>query len=426
MTGQEAIEKLEAFATVPQNKDLNRVRELLQYLGQPQQDLKFIHVGGTNGKGSVSAMLYTIYNRCEYKAGLFTSPHLFSIHERIKLDGVTISNDDFGLYGAEVLAVAEKMVAEGKEHPSQLELSFAIALLYFRAKGAEVVILEVVSGGTYDVTNLVSVPVLTILTNIDLGSHGTGEPEWQAELLEVAGIVKSGTRLVLYQQEQEVMDQISQICSALSVPVTLSRPKSVKKISQTPSSQKFSVEHQLYQISLTGEHQLENVALVLEAVSILKEHGFNVSHKGVFAGLSRTVLPGRFERVHISPDFILDGCHNLQSVQAVLKTLEELYPQQNLIFLLGVLEGEEYPEMLEEILAVGKQFVTVTPNHPQGLEGKKLAQALEAKTSYPVLVAESVASGVETVLELAKTEEVVCALGSLHIVGEIRNVLGLC
>ncbi len=426
MTGQEVIEKMEGFAEISRDKSLERIRKLLHKLGDPQTDLRFIHVGGTNGKGSVSAMLYAIYNRCEYKAGLFTSPHLYSIHERIQVDGVTISDADIGLFGEEVLKASAELVAEGAEQPSQLELSFAMALLYFLAKDADVVLLEVVKGGLYDVTNVIEVPELTILTNIENHHYALKKEEFLSYVQEICGIVKPGTRLVLYQQSPEVMEEVTRICGEKSVPVVVSRPKAVKKISQTPSSQKFSVDNEIYQISLTGEHQLHNVALVLEAVAVLKENGFGFFHKGIFAGLSRTVWPGRFERVHISPDMILDGAHNVQSVKVVVKTLLELYPEKHLIFVVGFLQEKELAQMIDEILPVGKRFITVTPEHPRAVSGDNLASMLQGKTAFPVLSAQSVKDGVETAMELAGEEDVVCALGSLHIVGEIRSVLGLC
>lgn len=417
---------MEAYADVPRDKSLQRMTELLAQLENPQLQLRFIHVGGTNGKGSVSAMLYAIYNRCEYRAGLFTSPHLFSIHERIQVDGVTISDADFGVYGEKVLQAAAAMVAEGKEHPSQLELSFALSLLYFKAKSAEVVLLEAVKGGAHDVTNVIGVPVLTVLTNIDDSNNAPSSKAYQDYVLEMAGIIKSGTKVVLYQQNQEVIDVVTGVCRSLDVPLSLSRPKSVKKIGLTPSSQKFSVDNQFYQIGLTGEHQLHNVALVLEAVAVLKESGFGFSQKEIFAGMSRTVWPGRFERVHISPDFILDGCHNVQSVEAVLKTLGELYPDKPITFIIGVLQGEEYPKMMEKILPVGKRFLTVTANHPRALSSEDLASYLQGKTAFPVLSVGSAKEAVEVSMEMAQSDDVICALGSLHIVGEIRNTLGLC
>lgn len=417
MTGQEAIEKMAEYNKVLPEQGLGRITALLAAVGNPQEKLRFVHVGGTNGKGSVSAMLYAIINRCEYRGGLFTYPHLYSMHERIQVDGALIPDDDLGIVGEKALAAAKQIQADGLGKPSELELSFVAALLYFHQRNTDLVVVEVVDGGKQDLTNGIGVPAVTVLTNM------SSSPE---ELTEKLGILKEGTKAVLYQQKPEIMECVSSICGELSIPLQISNPSIVKKISQSPGGQKFSVEGSIQKFSLTGEHQLHNVALALETVDVLKDCGFGFSPRSVYAGLSRTVWPGRFERVHISPDFILDGCDNPQSVEAVTKTLEELYPGKKIFFVGGVLEHQDYEAMVAALLPLGKRFLVVTPNEPYAVAGEKLAEYIQEKTAAPVISVTEVEVAVDTALELASAEDVICTWGTLGIVGEIRHILGIC
>lgn len=421
MTAQEVITKMAEYSEI--ESSLSRMTQLLHHIGDPQKDIPFVHVGGTNGKGSVSAMLYAIYNRCEYKAGLFTSPHLYAMNERIQVDGKAIPDEKLAELGEIVFHGADKMLAEGSVHPSELELSFAIALLHYKEQRTDVVIVELVEKGGEDITNAIPVPVVTVITNIDV--EETGE-NLEKVALDKGGIIKEGSKVVLYHQQPEVMSVIQGLCKEKSVPCMISRPASVKKISQSPAAQKFTVDSKAYQISLTGEHQLANVALVLETVQTLKECSFGFSAKGIFAGLSRTVWPGRFERVHINPDFILDSCHTVQSVQAMVKTLQELYPNKTILFLVGVLEDHDYQAMLDLVLPLGNRYITLTPNKANALPAEDLAKYLHGKTAYPIEPAPDVGTAVDMAMEFAGTEDVVCAFGSLHTVGEIRHILGLC
>lgn len=426
LTGEEVIKKLEGFFQIEPAKDLARIQFLLKGIGNPQEKLRFIHVGGTNGKGSVSAMLYAIFNRCEYRAGLFTSPHLFAMGERIQVDGVQIPDEAIGRLGEGILTVAEQAESEGLGRPTQLEMSLALALLYFVERRTDIAVIEVGNGGKADPTIAMGVPELAVLTNMDIDNAESGDSNLEALILEKTAIIKAGTKVLLYRQKQEVVDVVSRICKELDVPLIVSKTDSIKKVSQTPHGQKFSVGQKIYQLGIPGEHQRKNVALVLEALQELKHCGFGFDQEGIFAGFSRTVWPGRFERVHIAPDVILDGCHNIQSMEAVLQTLEELYPEKKIIFLVGVLEVTDYKGMIRKVLPVAKKFVTVTPQHKNAMPAKELAKFLKGETSCPVIESASVESGIEIVLELAEPDDVICAWGSLHIVGEIRNTFGLC
>lgn len=422
MTGQEVIQRLSAYSNVEAEHGIARISYLLEKLGNPQEKLKFVQVGGCNGKGSVSAMLYSIINRCEYRAGLFTYPHLSSLHERIQVDGEVIADDELGIHGEKVLMVAEEMVDSSVGRPSELEMSFAIGLLYFHQRRTDLAVVQVVEGGLYDLTTAIGTPLITVLTNMIWDETETSLDHAK----ELLGILKSGTKAVLYKQESGLMDLVANLCEEKEIPLRISKPHKIKRIAQTPDGQKFSYDGKIHKFNLTGEHQLRNVAVALEAIWLLQENGFACSQKSVFAGLTRTVLPGRFERVHISPDFILDGCDNPQSVEAVAKTLVELYPNQKIYFIGGVLESQDYEAMADCILPLGHRFIVVEPNVPYALKGDILVDYMQKNTANPVILVSEVEVAVETVLELASAEDVICSWGGLRIVGEIRHILGIC
>lgn len=424
MTGQDVIEQISQNAWTERKPGLTRMTTLLEKLDNPQKKLKFVHIGGTNGKGSVSALLSSILNRCEYRTGLFTSPHLHTFHERIQMDGAMIPDQDLGTLGAQVFQAAQTME---EDHPTEFELALAIALLYFRQEHCDVVLLEVGLGGRLDATNVIDAPELTIITSIGLDHTQQLGNSLEDIAKEKAGIIKAGSQVALYQQNPQVVEIITQTCKEKGVPLSVTKPSTIKKISHSVHGQKFSMGSAgMFQIKLMGEHQRYNAALVWEAVQLLKERGFVFPANALTAGFGRATWPGRFERVHNKPDFVLDAGHNPQGAATIVKTLEEVYPGKKVIFLVGVMNNKDYVAMMSQVYHLAKHFVTVTPNSPQGLPGEKLADYLEQHCKCGVVAAESVASGVQIALGLAEDQDVICAWGSLYIIGDIRHQLGLC
>lgn len=372
-------------------------------------------------------MLSAVLSRSEYKTGLFTSPHLHTFHERIQVDGAMISDEDLGAIGDTVVKAAEAMEQEGEDYPTEFELSLAIAMLYFIKKRTDIVLLEVGLGGVTDATNVIPAPVVTIITNIGL-DHTQLLGETLPEIAkEKAGIIKSGSAVAVYQQDSEVLEVFRKTCKEKEVEIAISKPEVLKKISHSVHGQKFSMGSAgIFQINLMGKHQRDNAALVLEAVALLNLRGFVVSSGALLAGLARATWPGRFERVLNKPDFVLDAGHNPQGAATIVETMEELYPGKKAVFLVGVMDNKDYQDMMRQVYPLAKQFVTVTPNSPRGLSGEKLADHLRANCDCGVVAAENVSSGVQIALSLAEEDDVICAWGSLYIIGEIRHQLGLC
>lgn len=434
MTAQKAIARLNEGYFPEVSVSLERMKHLLTKLQHPEGDLKFVLLGGTNGKGSVASMLYTVMNRCDYKAGVFTSHHLLCVGDRIAVDGKVISPEDLEELASAVFAVADQMELFGLEFPTQEEILLAVALLYFRKVRTEIVFWEVGEDGILDPSKALGVPVVTALANMDYVQREGTEVSLEEFLSPRLEILKEGTELVLYQQDEAVMEYVISYCKKKKIPITLSTCEKIKPVSQSPKEQKLMIEGKVTQLSLVGGHQRCNMALALDVLGLLRQRGFGFSRGSMMAGFSRIVLPGRFERVHISPDFILDGCHNVQSIRAVLSSLKEVYPEQcgEMIFIMGVLQERDYSGMVEEILPFARKIITVTAKNSHALAAKTLASCVSDLVAraedcqVSVVACECLSEGVSLAMEEATGTDVVCALGSTHIVGEIRLMLGLC
>lgn len=409
MTGQEVIEKLAQYASTPPRSQLIALEHLLEGLGNPQANLKYIQVEGD--KGSVPTMLYHVYHRCEYRVGLFQYPPLYSPLEQIQVEGANISLEDWARLGEKVLSVCDTLPKE--LCPSQWEISFAIALVYFQLSQVEVAIWE----GEAEMSQLLGMPVLTVLGTLSQCQQGEALPD---TLIPPAG------KVVLRHQEDWVMDQVKELCSRRGASLAISRDDMVKKVSQKAEMQKFTVDNKPYYMSLLGEEQRENVALVLEAVQVLKGCAFGFSQNGIFAGIARCTWQGHLERVHISPDFFLSICHRVEQAEEVLATLQELYAQQKVTFLLGFQESDPYEEILDVILPYASRIIAVTPPEPRGLKREVLGEYVQKYSGVPLESLGDLDEAVANVLQNTESQHQICALACVSVVGEIRHILGLC
>lgn len=422
MTGQQAVELIHEKAWIGRKPGLSRTRELLGRLGDPQNQLKFVHITGTNGKGSTAAMVASILTAAGLRTGLYTSPHLWRFHERFQVDGAPIPDDVLGEVCERVIAAGENM----DDPATEFELMTAVGMEYFLRAACDVVVLEVGLGGRLDSTNVIPAPEAAAITNI--GLEHTQELGNTLELIagEKAGIIKPGCRAVLYHQSREVERVVVEACRRADSPLTVTAPDTLRVLSSTLDGQSFTYRGRgPYHISLLGEHQVFNAMTALDIVWTLAARGWAIPEGAVARGLERARWPARLELVRRSPDVLLDGGHNPQCMAALRRALEQLYPGKKLIFLTGVLEDKDYPAMLGELIPLAKAFVTITPDSPRALNAQALADYL-VRAGVPARPCGCTAQGVEQALALAGPEDAVCACGSLYMIGEVRHLLGLC
>ena len=416
MTGQEAADLIHQRAWVGQKPGLGRIRRLLGRLGNPQEKLKFVHIAGSNGKGSTAAMLASVLSAAGLKTGLYTSPHLWRFNERFQVDGAPISGEDLAEITAQVL--------EAAEDETEFELMTAIGMVYFLKAECDIVVLETGLGGRLDSTNVIPAPEVAVITHIGLEHTEILGDTLDKIAREKAGIIKQGCDVVLCEQGYDLYCLFEEICKLRCSSLALTVKPEV--LSSGLEGQTFTYRGEgLYHIALLGEHQLQNAAVVLEAVRVLRQRGWEVPETAVARGLEQARWPGRLELARRGPDVILDGGHNPQCMEALARALGELYPGKKLIFLTGVLADKDWSTMMGELLPLAKEFYTITPDSPRAMPAAELAAYLEGQGAKATPCG-SVREGLELALVFLPPEDVVCVTGSLYMIGEARHLLGLC
>jgi dihydrofolate synthase/folylpolyglutamate synthase len=399
---------------------LKRMAELLDRLGGLQNNLKFIHIAGTNGKGSVAAMLSSVLIESGSKTGLFTSPYLHSFNEQMRIDGEPIPDDELVLIGNMVKCAAEDMT----DHPTEFELITAIAILWFARETCGVVVLETGLGGRLDATNVIPPPVLAIITSISRDHMVYLGDTLDAIAKEKAGIIKEGSPVISAPQPEGAADVIKSVCDKLGVPLSFADSAKLKRIRQDMQGQTFIAAEDIcgkdggqascpYYIPLIGDHQLLNASVVLTGVEVLNKNGWDIRSADIRSGLAKVSWPGRMELIQTEPvPVFIDGAHNVAGVRSAADTLTELFPGKRFNFVFGVLKDKEWREMFEIIAPIANRLKLVTPNSDRALLSQELAALLGMPQQIESLTMEQ---GLSAMLKASKQGEVVCVLGSLYL-----------
>ncbi len=433
MTAKEAIDYIENYTWSSTRLGLDRTRELLKAMGNPQKDLKFIHVAGSNGKGSTCAMLDNILRSSGYRVGLYTSPYIQEFNERMQVNGVNIEGNKLAALTERVKAIAESM----EDHPSQFELVTAIAMQFFKEEKCDIVVLEVGMGGALDSTNVIDAPEVAVITNI-----GLEHTEYLGDTLEKiaatkSGIIKSGAHCVCYDGAPEVTQVITNVCKEKNVPLTCVDFSKLELVSETLEGQDIRFMGRPYRLNLLGEHQLHNCCVVMEVADALRKRGWNISEEALSNGLATVKWPARLEILSKKPLFLLDGGHNPQCAEALSASLKNILGGRKAVFLMGVLADKDYKQVLDFVKPYASEFVCLTPFSERALSAYKLAEYLEsigvkatavpgsAEPSHDVSeeAKAALALGLEMAREAAGEDGVIVCFGSLYLVGHIRGLM---
>jgi len=419
MTPQEAVRYIENYGWSTTRLGLGRTRELLRRLGDPQKRLKFVHVAGSNGKGSTCAMLDAILRAAGYRTGLYTSPYIQEFCERIRIDGGNIPGEALAEATERVRAAAELM----EDHPSQFELVTAVAMLYFMEQRCDIVVLEVGMGGEQDSTNVIDAPEVAVITNI-----GLEHTEYLGDTLEKiaatkAGIIKPGCHAVCYDGAPEVTAVVRNVCAERGVPLRFADYSKVKHLSESLDGQRFIWDGETYRLALLGRYQQHNAATVLETVAALRERGWDIPERAVHEGLANVKWLARMEIMQRKPLFLIDGGHNPQCAEALADSLRRLLPEKKVVFLLGVLRDKDYPRMLELLCPLAQEFICLTPLSDRALSAEELTKYLKEQNVKATAFAE-ISDGLRAAFAAAGKNGAVIAFGSLYLVGAIRGEYG--
>ena len=419
MNVNEAIEYIHSVFWKGSIPGLSRTQELLRKMGNPEKKLKFVHIAGTNGKGSTAAMTASILQQAGYTVGLYTSPYIYRFHERMQVNGVEISDEEL----VEVTEFVKPFADSMAESPTEFELVCGIAFEYFLRKNCDIVVLEVGMGGAFDATNVIECPEVAVITNIGL-DHTEVLGDTLEKIAETkAGIFKEGGNAVIYRGTPGVEKVFETICAQRNVSLKKADFDGLNLISHGLEGQVFDCgARKQLQLPLLGVHQLKNAAVVLGIMDTLQAKGWNISEDHIREGLRLTRWPGRFDIVGKDPLFIIDGGHNPQCIDALVVNIQDYLKGRRVIALTGVLADKDYGDMYKPVMPLVQEFVCITPPNPRKLEAVELAAHLTAAGTKATACA-SIEEGVRTALTLAGNEGVVLCFGSLYTIGSIKEAL---
>ena len=420
MTYEEALSYIHSICWKGSKLGLDRTRELLGKLNDPQKELKFIHIAGTNGKGSTAAMLSSILEEAGYRVGLYTSPFINRFNERMQVNHQPIPDEELAALTEYVRPHADAMA----DSPTEFELITALAMVWFARQKCDIVVLEVGMGGELDSTNIIDVPEAAVIAAMGLDHVKELGPTMADIARAKAGIIKEGGRVVSYGGNSEADEVIAAVCRARNA--SLCQPDFSAIV---PGD--FSLEGQTFsykgwcglRIPLVGAYQMNNAAVVLETVEVLRQRGWSVSDEAVRQGLADTRWPARFEVLRRDPVFIVDGGHNPHGIRATAESLSRLFPGRKITFVTGVMADKDVEHILGLIVPLADQFFTVRPDNPRAMDAGELAARIEAMGAKATACA-SVRDGVDRAIQAEGPHGVACALGSLYMSGEVRSCFG--
>ena len=396
---------------------LERVRELCRRLGDPQNSMHFVHVAGTNGKGSASVMLYEVLTGAGYVTGLYTSPFLVRENEEIRAAGREITDGE--------LAAMRKIVREAaqgmEDPPTDFEETTALAFLYLREMGCDIAVVEVGLGGSGDATNVIPAPEVCMIMNMAL-EHTNYLGNTIREIASVkAGIIKEGCDVVLYPGDREVMQVFLDACEREHAKAHLMDVREAEILRADLTGTDFLLRGREMHINLPGRHQVRNAVMVSIAVDCLRDRGWEISEEAVREGLANAVWPARMELLRDDPVFLLDGAHNLQCMQALEEGLSDFFPGKKIVFIFGILADKAVDPMIDLLIPHAAQFVCFTPENLRALPVDALAERIRGK-GVPAYIARDPKEAVMLAQELADGGPV-CACGSLYMAGPIREII---
>ena len=420
MNYKETLEYIHSVCWKGSRPGLERTRRLLEMMGNPQDNLRYIHVAGTNGKGSVCSMLSTVLREAGYKTGLYTSPFVRYFNERMAIDGQMISNDELSEITEYVKQFADKM----EDLPTEFELITAIGFEYFSRNKCDIVVLETGMGGRLDSTNIIKTNELSVITGIAL-DHTAFLGNTVGEIAtEKAGIIKENRPVVFGGKDEEAYRAIAKKAEQTNSRLYKATDRKIENIVHTINGITLDTdEYKNLQISLVGDYQPSNIATALECIKVLRENGYRIEESHVREGMKKVYWPARFEIINREPLMIYDGAHNPEGLRACVDSIKRLFEGKKVNIISGVMKDKDVGEMLPVIAEVANEAFTVTPDNPRSMDSKLYAQYFN-DYGIKAYAFDTIEDGVRKALESSgKAGCPLVALGTLYMYGDVRDAL---
>lgn len=419
----EAMDFLEETKKYGSQLGLTSIQNLMAELDNIQDEIPLVHIGGTNGKGSVGAMLSQVLTEAGYRVGRFCTPDVFVYEDEFQMNGINIEKGRLAQLFTRVKAACEKLVAQGMAHPTRFEVETAAAFLWFYEENCDIALLEVGMGGATDATNLIRKPLVSVLTSISM-DHIRFLGNSLAEIATVkSGIIKPQVPVVTMQQKPEAMEVIKKKAEEMQAELIVADITQVQNITQKDGRYAFEWKAPRcipVTLSLCGAFQVENAVCVINALRILQKKYPKITETVIQQGLSHTIWHGRMEQIGTGPDFYLDGAHNEDAVRKLRKTLDESFSNRRIVYIMGVLADKDYEKMITMMYQPGDRVYTVTPQNPRALDGKELEKQLFGQ-NIDAQYCENIQDAVLYALREAQKEDMILAFGSLSYLRDVRN-----
>lgn len=425
MNVREAIDYIHSTYQFGSKLGLDNITKLLSYMGNPQDRLAYIHVAGTNGKGSTSTMIYSILRAQGYRVGLYTSPYLEVFNERIRINGENIDDQSLAEVVSFVKNHVDRMLSEGCTHPTEFEIVTAVAFEYYARHKVDYVVLEVGLGGRLDSTNVIKKPLVSVITPVDLDHVEYLGDTLDKVAFEKAGIIKADSVCVVHPQAQEAMDVIASRCQELGTRLVVAPCEEASIQSATLEGTVFKLFDNAYCLKLIGDYQVNNAVVALTTAEALREaYDIEISDNAIRDGLAAAVWPGRLEVMSHEPLVMIDGAHNFHGASGLAAAVKRLMPDQRIVAVVGILGDKDISGMLRVMMPLLDTVIATEPNNPRKMSAEGLAERM-APYGKTVIVRPAIADALDLAFEHLSpgTHDAILCFGSLYMIGEVRTLL---
>lgn len=428
MNYEKALEYIHGTRKFGSKLGLKNISKLLELLDNPHKKLEFIHVSGTNGKGSTSSFISNMLIEEGYKVGLFTSPYLQVFNERIRINNINISDVALGDITERVKAKVELIVKEGYNHPTEFEIVTAIAFLYYFEENVDLVVLEVGLGGRFDSTNVIDKSLASVITSISFDHMDILGDTIDKIAYEKAGIIKHKGRVISYPQQELAKEVILNVSKEKKAEVDFIKWENIKirEYNDKGAIFDYNFNGEIFknlEIGLIGKHQIYNASLALHTLLTLNESGdIKISDESIRKGLKNTKWMGRMEMISEDPRVLIDGAHNIQGVQGLVNSLETIFNYDRLILVVGLLKDKDVDKIISIVAPKANKIIITEPESPRKLSAKDLAN-ITSKYNNNVTFEENINKAIELSYKEYIDKDLILISGSLYLIGEARKII---